>query len=293
MAIKTGPFKSAKNRMILWSVLLIAGLLWLKFAVPEPFPQLNTRISQHFTSEKYEDVILVSDIAKKDYPDRYYTSKIGYYKAFAQFQLAESERALATLLDYQEKTSRAQHVQTQRLLADLYLATGKTEMGLTIVLELFKEMPLRKLAILREVAETDPNFKIAEHLDPTKDELAYDVFMAFQKNSKLIGGYRGRVSVPQAGQIPMKESLFFTVGDIIKQVEGSKTIISGTIISAVNLKTMGYRLTGYGENDLYIDEKECVINDVKKGQANAFTCSLEDASTVLSAIIYELKYEEN
>ncbi|MDX2469665.1 MAG: hypothetical protein QNL04_03695, partial [SAR324 cluster bacterium] len=153
--------------------------------------------------------------------------------------------------------------------------------------------PLRKLDVLKEITAKDPNFMIAENLDPKKDELAYDVFAAFSKNAKLIGGFSGKVNIPQTGQIPMKESLFFTVGDISKQVEGSKTIISGTIFSTVNIKTLGYRLTGYGDNDLYIDEKECQIQNVKKGQANPFTCSLEDASTVISAIIYELQYEEN
>ncbi|MDX2469348.1 MAG: hypothetical protein QNL04_02095, partial [SAR324 cluster bacterium] len=187
MAIKSGPFKSAKNRMILWSVLLVVGLLWLKFAVPEPFPQLNTRISQNFTNEKYEDVILVAEIAQNDYPERYYTSKIGYYKAFSQYQLSDSDKALATLLDYQEKTSRDQHVEAKRLLADLYLATGKIQKGLTLVLELYKEMPLRKLDVLKEITAKDPNFMIAENLDPKKDELAYDVFAAFSKNAKLIG----------------------------------------------------------------------------------------------------------
>ena len=277
--------------MILWTVLLVAGLIWMKIVVPEPFPQLHSKTLTLLTNEKFDSVVESAEVTQEAYPVRYYDSKMGYYKAYAYYSLFQYEKSLATLLDYNEKTTRSRHIEYKRLLADLYLTLKRTPEGLAVLLDIYQEMPLRNLNVLKEIQAKDPDMVVAKTLDPVKAELAYDTFVAFQKFSKVAGGYTGKMNTPSTAKTALRESLFFQASDLQVQTSGDTSIVSGVIHSRVNLNTMGYRLTAFGDNGLYLDEKECEIVNVKRSEGNPFSCALSDPGPVKSLLIYELQYE--
>jgi len=286
-----GIFKQAKYRLVLWFFLIAAVLLYMKFNVVEPFPKMAQRSVSLFSVQKYDEVVKLDDEIRAAYEQRYWAKPLGYYYAFSLREMGEIEQSQAALEEYLKKTTGAVVADSKRLMADNFLSLGKTEEGLTLLTEIYAELPHRSLELLKIIFDADPKFDPAKHLNSKGNGLALDILQAYIDHKDKTFAYSGKVNLPHKDATPLKNSLFFSVSEVKTTAEGGKTKVTGLLQSRITLGRLGFRITGFNTKDLYTDEKICTLDKVVKDQPNAFTCWLEDDAALGYVILEELTYE--
>ena len=291
---KKGFWGNPGNRIVVWMI-LIAGLLAIsKVLLPYPYPQIHQKALTAYDKAEYNEIIKWAIEAQDVYPERYKENNLGYFKAYALNKLGEHKKSQSYLMEYIGFVKGPLHVDTRKLEAANYLSLGDTDAALGVIIELYKKDPFHKQGIIDEVHEVDPNLNLFSRLDPTKDEFAIDILQARVDNLDKRDNYDGVIKFPaQRSSLPLylRESIFFQLRSIKTKVNGEGTLVTGKISSRINIASMGFRLTAFNQDNLYLDEVMCLLKDVKKKGSNSFSCQVPDQGPFGSLHLQELSYE--